>query len=238
MHGFCYHDCKSDSYIRFRKRSSLIPWGAQRQLSRRSTVGNRLACFCLVSASSPLFREEVACATRCKVDLVLLLPGGENRVTTMGDKHLSVCQMCKEPVWNFICVDCIAEGIRDFLPSVFRSSFDSFQHTLSIYFHGDESAGNACLSCHKHCSFALCHYCYTSEVYQWLEETNQPLAKRFMNVFSFGFYSPSLASASQEPVAWEQRKEDAGICDECGNYSDELFLLSGEWACRDCGRVR
>jgi len=32
-------------------------------------------------------------------------------------------------------------------------------------------------------------------------------------------------------------KEEFGVCDECGDYTDELALVEGAWICRACSHM-
>jgi len=32
-------------------------------------------------------------------------------------------------------------------------------------------------------------------------------------------------------------KEEFGVCDECGDYTEELVLIEGNWLCRGCSHM-
>lgn len=32
-------------------------------------------------------------------------------------------------------------------------------------------------------------------------------------------------------------RDEFGVCDECGDYTEELVLVEGNWLCRDCSRM-
>ena len=32
-------------------------------------------------------------------------------------------------------------------------------------------------------------------------------------------------------------KDEFGICDECGEYTEELVLIEGSWVCRECSHM-
>ena len=146
-------------------------------------------------------------------------------------KDLSICQLCKEPIWNFVCTDCISAGIRDFLPSHFHRDFLSFHSSLNRHFHVTPST--TCVQCKTKKGFALCPYCYTTEVHGWLDGENRPLAERFLSIFSFGFGDEALGQFSN-PADVSIAPQEFGICDDCGEYGDELVSLDGEWICREC----
>lgn len=154
----------------------------------------------------------------------------------MGDSNLSICQLCKEPVWNFICPDCIAKGINSFLPSHFSDSFRQFHSSFMSHFSDSGFSKNTCLSC-KTESLAACPYCYTSEVHSWLENENAPMAEKFMSVFSFGFDNHTFQNSNTIPIKGDVKEEEFGVCDECGEYADELMFLEGEWICKGCGKT-
>lgn len=152
----------------------------------------------------------------------------------MGDANLSICQLCKEPVWNFICPDCIAHGIKDFLPSNFVVGFTKFHQSFLSHFRNGGLPMNTCLEC-KSKELTVCPYCYTHEVHSWLGKRNKSMATQFMNIFSFGFNDkPSHLPVGTEPISTDVSREDFGICDECGEYTEELVLLGGEWVCKGC----
>jgi len=32
-------------------------------------------------------------------------------------------------------------------------------------------------------------------------------------------------------------KDEFGVCDECGEYTEELILIEGSWLCRECSHI-
>lgn len=32
-------------------------------------------------------------------------------------------------------------------------------------------------------------------------------------------------------------KDEFGVCDECGEYTEELVLIDGSWVCKGCSRM-
>lgn len=154
----------------------------------------------------------------------------------MNDRDLSVCQLCSEPIWTFICADCIGNGIRNFLPSHFTKKFNTFHKDLLSHFSSMD-ATNKCLQCKNPSEFTVCPYCYTNEVHTWLEKKNRPLAEKFIKIFSFGLdYDPLQKFVLEEDST--QESSDMGICDECGEYGEELVSVDGEWVCKNCAWIQ
>lgn len=32
-------------------------------------------------------------------------------------------------------------------------------------------------------------------------------------------------------------KEEFGVCDDCGEYTEELILIEGSWVCKTCSHM-
>ena len=141
------------------------------------------------------------------------------------------CNICKEPAWNFMCMSCVGKDVREFLPQKLRKSYMGFHNSFSSHFDSAQLVLNGavyCMNCRSTRESPVCPNCYTSEVFAWLEEKDSRLAKKFMKMFSFG-RAPSLPAEDGE-----QQDEEYGICDECGEYTDELIPTDGEWICKEC----
>jgi hypothetical protein len=152
---------------------------------------------------------------------------------------VSVCQICKEPIWNFFCPDCLAGDINKWLPSNMAEKFLKFHKQFSGYFHSNlDTTFNWCLSCKGLKESAICPYCYTNEVIYWLRARNPDMATKFAQLFPFDFEKighKSLLKTESLPVGEEASdKKQLGICDVCGEYSDELICAEGEWVCDGC----
>jgi hypothetical protein len=147
--------------------------------------------------------------------------------------------MCKEPVWNFICSDCLSDSLKKWLPDQYMYQYAIFHDTLANHFKFKTLEENKCLSCSSYDGFTICPYCYTNEVFQWLKGFNKRLAEDFVNMFRFDFegsgFKNSLTRSDAEPITEEENpKEEFGICDDCGEYSEELVYFDGEWVCKNC----
>lgn len=157
--------------------------------------------------------------------------------------ELFICQICKEPIHNFVCIDCLAGDIRNWLPEHLVSGFLRFNEMFLEYFHysHDHEVNNHHLVCGARGKGSICLYCYVNEVFQWLLSQNKMLAKRFISIFSFGLKISrfgNIIKANPQPITeLTERIEEFGICDECGEYSDELRRIDGKWICKECGAM-
>ena len=155
--------------------------------------------------------------------------------------EIPICQICKEPIHNFICIDCLAEDIKDWLPQHLVSRFSRFNEMFLGYFHypHDHEENNHNLVCNGRGKGSICLYCYVNEVFQWLLNQNKTLARRFIRVFSFGLKVSrfrDIIKAKPQPITeLIETDKEFGICDECGEYSDELRHIDGRWVCKECG---
>ncbi|MFH1445434.1 MAG: hypothetical protein ABIF08_03055 [Nanoarchaeota archaeon] len=157
-----------------------------------------------------------------------------------------MCQICKEPVTSFMCPNRLAVSIRDWLPSGFVDNFVRMHNTLLVHFskdscdfeHQHSQCGSRNIICGGKNRVSICAFCYIAEVYDWLKNKNTVLADQFLHVFSLGYKKIRFKldrKIIREPIldtiTW---KTDSGICDECGEYSDELKLQRKEWVCEAC----
>ena len=152
---------------------------------------------------------------------------------------VSVCQICKEPIWNFFCPDCLAQDIKKWLPSTMATSFLNFHSHFSGYFQNNpNSSFNWCLKCKTLKEASVCPYCYANEVIYWLKESSPNLANKFSQLFPYDFERlghKELMRSNIGPVTEEKKERtQSGICDMCGEYSDNLKDKNGEWVCEEC----
>ncbi len=134
-----------------------------------------------------------------------------------------------------MCMDCVARDIRKFLPKKLTMGFQRFHENFYHHFDSPQLVLNGavyCMNCRSTKESPICPNCYIKEAYQWLEEKDKRLAKRFLKLFSFG--GPiDFRSDSEAPV-----EEEFGVCDECGEYTEELVMVNGEWVCKECAGYR
>ena len=151
---------------------------------------------------------------------------------------VSMCQICKEPIWNFFCPDCLSRNIKKWVPENIRSSFEGFHKQFTAYFESNlDNAFNWGLKCKGLREASICPFCYMNEVIYWLKSVNTRLANVFARLFPFDFDKighKALLKTINPPIDSEIKSMQVGICDTCGEYSDELECEEGEWICSDC----
>lgn len=150
-----------------------------------------------------------------------------------------MCRLCKEPIWNFLCVDCIGSNITQWLPEPQINDFKGFHHMFSSTFSLYGDVKNHCLHCKNYLTVPVCPYCYTNEVYQWLSQKDASLAQAFVMVFNFDFegsgYKEFTGLQGIQPLEGEKREgSDEGFCEECECYSPDLHEKENKWTCESC----
>jgi hypothetical protein len=157
---------------------------------------------------------------------------------------IPICQICKDPIWSFICPHCLARDISRWLPASIRGAFGRFNSNLLGNFSATiDMDGLRCLRCRKVRLANICPFCYLAEVFDWLHGIKPALAERF---FRFVPFRRDLRMGP-EVVSWndgivpvshtEPRETDEGTCESCERYSDELTNVDGRWICRDCESI-
>ncbi|MFQ5648064.1 MAG: hypothetical protein ACE5FW_02400 [Candidatus Aenigmatarchaeota archaeon] len=117
--------------------------------------------------------------------------------------------------------------------------FGAFHKHFAGYFHSNlNSAFNWCLNCKTLKEASVCPYCYTNEVIYWLKDKNVSLANKFAQLFPFDFEKighKEFFRTHIHPITdGVPLNKQFGICDSCGEYSDELVNTDGEWVCDKC----
>ncbi len=148
-----------------------------------------------------------------------------------------ICQLCREPIWNFLCIDCLGQNIEKWLPENFCEQFSKFHAEIKNHFH-TFTADNyePCIDCRKTSETPICPYCYTKEVYHWLSPISQDTAKNFRKTFFFyPFEGTENLKSYAEPIGEiSNRKFGTEACDLCGEFSENLSRSEGEWCCEEC----
>lgn len=148
---------------------------------------------------------------------------------------MNLCKICREPISNFICIDCLKRDIGGRLPENLRDKFLDFHRNLSFHFNSRTSRFMPCLKCGLSDAPHICIYCYLNEVFNWFKDNG--LMKRLKRNLSFDFEGirKSLKNHSALPITeTENHRETDGICDECGEYSENLIMINSEWVCEGC----
>jgi hypothetical protein len=155
--------------------------------------------------------------------------------------NISICQLCKDPIWSFICPHCLARDISRWLPRKIRGAFSKFNEN----FFGSFSAtididGLRCLRCRKVRLANICPFCYFMEAYDWLRERNLGLARDLLEMIPHNKgirmdHSRMLLKSSSIPISFtEDAEADEGYCEICERYDERIVNSDGKWVCRDC----
>lgn len=91
------------------------------------------------------------------------------------------CMLCKEPVTNPVCQDCLAQAIEQWLHEEAPEKIEGL-HTETEMIKSPH--GVRCIKCHKH--FEICTYCYTKHIFNWLKDAKLQL--QFLEFFNFDLY--------------------------------------------------
>lgn len=154
------------------------------------------------------------------------------------DSDPVVCQLCREPIWNFLCIDCLGENIKRWLPNDFGQQFVRFHQSLKSHFHTFIASNfEPCLDCNMLNETPICPHCYTHEAYHWISTINTDTAAKFSKIFFFyPFEGSEFVKSDSQPIdaSGTQPKNGFGMCDNCGEYSDNLELAGNGWCCEIC----
>jgi len=139
------------------------------------------------------------------------------------------CMLCKEHITNPLSLDSLGHHIEQWLPSRLGDDFRRF-HTMLKQME-EHGVGDSSLFSEQ----VICIHCYIKELYQWLMRTDGELAEKFLRIFSFGYKKGTFESSEEAPPPDFHGVESRfGICDECGEYSNDLVSDTGEWVCEEC----
>ena len=132
-----------------------------------------------------------------------------------------------------MCMSCVGRDVTSFLPKPMIKRFEGFHQSFSEHFDSAQLVLNGevnCVNCRSTKESPVCPNCYTLEVHSWLRERDSGLASKFKRMFSF-------TGQSNISPEGDFSDEESGICDECGEYTENLTLVDGEWICGDCGPI-
>lgn len=163
------------------------------------------------------------------------LHGVPTSPTRMVIMQVSICQICKEPIWTFICSECLARDIKNWLPKKLSIGFSKFNRNFIRHFHYKffSSSQLPCLHCKQIKQAPVCAFCYIREVFVWLKDKNMDLANTLLKLTSIADISEDF-----QPVTEFKRENlEEGICEYCGMFSHELVFQSGKWICKECGEL-
>lgn len=153
-------------------------------------------------------------------------------------EETTICTICLEPIFNFICIDCFASQVHEFLPSQSREEFASFHEKLRKTFSNEENKGT-CIRCREVKEMSICPFCYNKEIFFWILKKNEALAEEFVKIFNFNFtksaYEESVKLQGWIPIiiAEKEKEYDLNFCDICGQQA-ELVEKEGRFVCESC----
>ena len=150
--------------------------------------------------------------------------------------------MCKDPIWSYICPDCLGTDIMNWLPSYLAKGFAEFHnHFLTHFSINKDPTFENCIKCGSPTEANICPFCYIVEAFHWLREKDENLARSLYKMLPL---SHDWRVTHLHGCVWKEGyraldeviadKTEQGICDECGGYSDRLALVNGEWICSRC----
>lgn len=168
----------------------------------------------------------------------------------------TICRICLEPVTNFICTDCLFDGIQRWVaekssrPDVTRVAIAGRNSSIKKML----SEGNNrsfCVSCKNQVDEIACPCCYLYEMHAAIKSAEPGIAQRFETDFNFDFmfhhgmsqlnlwesiHGRLLSSKSFRPIVITEKKEitDSSECERCEAESDNLVEAGGEWICESC----
>ena len=148
-----------------------------------------------------------------------------------------ICQLCREPIWNFLCVDCIGSNVQKWLPPKYSQQFTKFHEYLKNHFNTTIPDNyEPCIDCGKFNESPLCPYCYTHEVYHWINPQNPDMARNFSKIFFFyPFEGTEQIKIDSSPITETKNLMQAdGLCDSCNEYSETLAKSREGLSCEGC----
>ncbi|MFH1978610.1 MAG: hypothetical protein ABIJ92_04765 [Candidatus Aenigmatarchaeota archaeon] len=163
----------------------------------------------------------------------------------MNQSTIPICQLCKDPIWSYICPQCLAEDISKWLPEAHSGPFNKFHKTFEKFFEPNlDTTFLNCVHCKSSAPASICPFCYILEAFNWLKPKAPELAEQLFKMLPLAKdwvvteHSGCMWKEGFRPMEeQEDKKQEFGFCDECGEYTDELVLLNGSWVCSECGSL-
>ncbi|MEM5853091.1 MAG: hypothetical protein QXS37_00150 [Candidatus Aenigmatarchaeota archaeon] len=154
-----------------------------------------------------------------------------------------ICKICLEPLFNPICVNCLGSSVEKWIktriPKIL-GKFKEFDEKLKKIFESFQEV-QRCIKCGGKLETIICPYCYSKEVYGFLSLENEKLGKNFIREFNFDFLEvgheeETILTRNLLPVVITDKRElfDTNMCEICGNQSDDLKEVEGNFICEDC----
>ncbi len=157
-------------------------------------------------------------------------------------KETSICSICLEPIYNFICADCLHKDVQKWMESksvALALQFETFHHSLDRHFSSEHNS-EFCIKCRNVTDSVFCIYCYVKEVFQWIFFKDPWLAQSFVRLFNFDFAGTGFLMIDEirnlSPIMLSEKRgsTDINICETCENHSNNLVENDGDWICENC----
>ena len=153
--------------------------------------------------------------------------------------EVQICQLCKEPIANFASLENLGRSIEGWLPSPANERFaETNRQFLEIFRYHPHKIQQHHLVVNSPISESICLYCYVNAVYQWLDGIDRAVARRFRKLFAFGMKKEEFREvilSHAEPITEKMpMSREFGLCDVCGDFSEELSNSNGDWLCEGC----
>ena len=155
--------------------------------------------------------------------------------------NMSMCQLCKDPIWSFICPDCLSRDIKNWLPAKLKGTFRKFNEDfLGSFSMTIDTDGLRCIHCRKIRLANICPFCYLVEVHEWLRHKNQRLANTILRGIPVSVNwvikedACSLKGSGIPITETELSRHEEGTCEACDRFSEELLAIDGRLVCKDC----
>jgi len=145
----------------------------------------------------------------------------------------TICQLCREPIWNFLCTECLGNKVEQWIPKTLSHDFTEFHQGLQQYFHTTPDNYEPCLKCQLLSEKPICPHCYTTEVFQWMVRVDPATARNFGKIFFF-YNFEGTETTSDAVMEVKEKEGDIGICDNCGDNSSNVRETDWGWFCETC----
>jgi len=156
--------------------------------------------------------------------------------------EMPICNICKDPIWSFICTDCLAEDIYRWLPGEVSAEFREFNRSFMWHFRDNEELpGASCMHCKDVKEAVVCPFCYIAEASLWLEKIDKELAENLARMLPRypGWEVLENGSLTRNDgintiKTTKKPATDEGVCELCMGYSERLRHHDGNWVCEWC----
>ncbi|MFB6076356.1 MAG: hypothetical protein ABEK17_04395 [Candidatus Aenigmatarchaeota archaeon] len=154
-----------------------------------------------------------------------------------------ICNICLEPIYHFICSDCLHEQVKEWLgknASYLIPEVEEIVQNIKENLLKNRENRVYCIHCKEEKTGFVCPYCFIREIYFVLKNIDKQKADELAQTFDFdfqrtGFYSIKKDVENFESIIEiEQQKLETGICENCELFQDELRMFNGEFLCEDC----